>query len=70
MRRISKFLVLASFGHLLGFVQGNTTAVKASGTPPANASALILGAFVSYSIEFSSFPDFAGMWSDIRWNKY
>jgi hypothetical protein len=28
--------------------------------PPANASKPILDSFVSFSIEFSSFPDFAG----------
>jgi hypothetical protein len=31
-------------------------------SPPANLSAPILPSFVSFSIEFSSFPDFAGMW--------
>lgn len=61
MGKIGKLLALASFGQLFGIVQGNTPAITVSGTPPANASAPIPEAFVSYSIEFSSFPDFAGM---------
>jgi hypothetical protein len=32
-------------------------------SPPANASAPIPEAFVSYSIEFSFFPDYAGLYS-------
>jgi hypothetical protein len=35
--------------------------IALSKSPPINASAPIPEAFVSYSIEFSSFPDFAGM---------
>ena len=35
--------------------------VTLSKSPPANSSAPLLEGFVSYSIEFSSFPDFAGM---------
>jgi hypothetical protein len=61
MRSIPKLLALASFGHLFGIVYGGNAAIKISGTPPANASAPLPEAFVSYSIEFSSFPDFAGM---------
>jgi hypothetical protein len=55
-----KLLALASLGQLFSIVQGENAAIKVSGTPPANASAPLLEAFVSYSIEFSSFPDFAG----------
>ncbi|KAF8858173.1 hypothetical protein BDZ45DRAFT_591590 [Acephala macrosclerotiorum] len=38
----------------------SSDAIAVSGTPPANASAPIPEAFVSYSIEFAFFPDFAG----------
>lgn len=58
---IHRFLALASLGQLFGIVHGGNAVIKVSGIPPANASAPILEAFVSYSIEFSSFPDFAGM---------
>ena len=34
--------------------------IQLSITPPKNASATIRESFVSFSIEFSSFPDFAG----------
>ena len=43
-------------------VQGNTNTIVLSSSP-INASAPIPEAYVSYSIEFSSFPDFAGMLS-------
>lgn len=33
---------------------------RLSASPPASAGAPLLDAFVSYSIEFASFPDFAG----------
>jgi hypothetical protein len=33
-------------------------------TPPKNASQPVLDSFVSFSIEFSSFPDFAGKSKD------
>jgi hypothetical protein len=70
MGRAGKLLALAGFGQLFGVVQGSGTAIKISGTPPANASAPIPTAFVSYSIEFSSFPDFAGKLLDITSDKY
>jgi hypothetical protein len=70
MRRIRTFLLFASFGQLFGIAQGGNTPIKVSGTPPANASAPIPEAFVSYSIEFSSFPDFAGMSFKIMSSQY
>jgi hypothetical protein len=51
MRSIPKLLALASFGHLFGIVYGGNAAIKISGTPPANASAPLPEAFVSYSLE-------------------
>jgi len=65
MGRITRLLALASFGQFFVAVQGNNAAIQVSGTPPANATAPLLEAFVSYSIEFSSFPDFAGTLPDI-----
>jgi hypothetical protein len=53
-----KILALAGAAFFAGHAQGSAIAVSAA--PPANASAPPLEAFVSYSIEFSSFPDFAG----------
>jgi hypothetical protein len=64
MGRIYRLLALASFGQFFVAVQGTDAAIQVSGTPPANASAPLLEAFVSYSIEFSSFPDFAGTQPD------
>jgi hypothetical protein len=43
----------------VGSTRGYTVAVSSS--PPPAASDPIPEAFVSYSIEFSSFPDFAGI---------
>jgi hypothetical protein len=70
MAIISRLLALTSFGQSFGIANGNNAAIEVSGTPPVNASTPIPEAFVSYSIEFSSFPDFAGMVSDITWDKY
>jgi hypothetical protein len=44
------------------YTRGNSNgaAIPVSGQPGSSASPPILGGFVSYSIEFSSFPDFAG----------
>jgi hypothetical protein len=50
-------LVLASAVQLLGFAHAGV--IQVSGTP-SEASAPIPESFVSYSIEFASFPDFAG----------
>ena len=58
MIRTTKILALASFIH---FASAQASAIEVAASPPANASAAPLEAFVSYSIEFSSFPDFAGM---------
>jgi hypothetical protein len=50
--------VLTAFGcvHIVA-----AAAITLSKSPPANSSAPLLEGFVSYSIEFSYFPDFAGM---------
>jgi hypothetical protein len=61
MGSISKLVVLASCLQLFTIVEGQGSAIKVTATPPANVSAPIPEAFVSYSIEFSSFPDFAGV---------
>ena len=70
MGRMYRLLALASFGQFFVAVQGTNAAIQVSGTPPANASAPLLEAFVSYSIEFSSFPDFAGTLPDITRDQY
>jgi hypothetical protein len=70
MGRMTRLLALASFGQFFVAVQGTNAAIQVSGTPPANASAPLLEAFVSYSIEFSSFPDFAGTLPDIMQDQY
>ncbi len=46
--------------HLILLAADSTATIIVSGTPPANASTAIPEAFVSYSIEFAFFPDFAG----------
>jgi hypothetical protein len=65
MGRIYRLLALASFGQIFVAAQESNVAIQVSSTPPGNASAPLLEAFVSYSIEFSSFPDFAGTLPDI-----
>lgn len=62
-RRMFDLLAFASFSYRFGYALGTGTAsvLSVSGTPPPNASAPIPEAFVSYSIEFVYFPDFAGM---------
>jgi hypothetical protein len=57
MFRAIKILALASA--LAGTSKGST--IEVSSTPPANASAPLPEGFVSYSIEFAFFPDFAGI---------
>lgn len=54
-QRVGSLLLFMS----ISFVQGQT-AVSLSISPPSNASSPIRESFVSFSIEFSSFPDFAG----------
>lgn len=54
-------LLLATATCAWGDAQGSSRAVAIGITPPLNASAPILEAFVSYSIEFAFFPDFAGL---------
>ena len=44
---------------LFGAVQAAST-ISLSLAPPLNASDTIIPSFVSFSIEFASFPDFAG----------
>ena len=61
MGSISKLVAFASCLQLFTVVEGQSSAIRVTGSPPANASAPIPEAFVSYSIEFSSFPDFAGV---------
>jgi hypothetical protein len=67
---VHMFLALVSLGQLFGIVHGGTSVIKVSRTPPENASAPIPEAFVSYSIEFSSFPDFAGILFKIICSNY
>lgn len=40
-------------------------AIPLSLSPPENASQPLLESFVSFSIEFSSFPDFAGKFREV-----
>jgi hypothetical protein len=70
MGSISKLVALASCLQLFTIVEGQGSAIKVTATPPANASAPIPEAFVSYSIEFSSFPDFAGALFRIMLDKF
>jgi hypothetical protein len=54
-------LMVALFSSLLQLALGATPAIiPLAYSPPQNASKPILESFVSFSIEFSSFPDFAG----------
>ncbi|KAK4938874.1 hypothetical protein LTR10_020781 [Elasticomyces elasticus] len=53
-------IALYTFSICLLFVNLAFCAIPLSLTPPQNASQPILESFVSFSIEFSSFPDFAG----------
>jgi len=60
-RRMFDLLAFASFSRSFGYAWGTpSNAFNVSGTPPPNSSAPIPEAFVSYSIEFVYFPDFAG----------
>ena len=59
METILRLWAIASLAQFLGLACGS--AIELSSTPPKDASDPIPEAFVSYSIEFSSFPDFAGM---------
>lgn len=53
-------LALASYlFQFLGLARGSPISVN--GTPPFGTSLALPEAFVSYSIEFAFFPDFAGM---------
>ena len=45
---------------LLCAVASASGCIPVSTSPPSNASVPLLESFVSFSIEFSSFPDFAG----------
>jgi len=58
-----KFLPLLSFAQSL--VAASGSAIQVSKTP-VNASAPIPEAFVSYSIEFAFFPDFAGEYMQLN----
>ena len=61
MPKIQALASLLLFSSVRAWQEDNSvTVIKISSTPPANASAPIPEAFVSFSIEFSSFPDFAG----------
>jgi hypothetical protein len=53
MEKLLKLLAIASVAH--------GSAIKLSKAAPKDASDPIPEAFVSYSIELSSFPDFAGI---------
>ena len=54
-----KLLALASSVYFAEHAQAS--AIQVSSTSPVNASAPLPEAFVSYSIEFAFFPDYAGM---------
>jgi hypothetical protein len=55
------FFILAAAGVVCAATASiDTDVITLSKTLPANASVPVLEAFMSYSIEFSSFPDFAG----------
>lgn len=53
-------MLLQNFIAGVFLVKAATCAIPLSLTPSKNASKPLLESFVSYSIEFSSFPDFAG----------
>jgi hypothetical protein len=44
----------------------SNSAVSVSKSVPSDAAAGVLAPFVSFSIEFSSFPDFAGIFGLMR----
>jgi hypothetical protein len=53
--------ILAIAGVAYAEIAGNgVSVIEMSRVLPANANVPVLEAFMSYSIEFSSFPDFAG----------
>lgn len=59
--RLFQFLALVNF--CISFARaGKTHSISVSEAPPVNASAPIPEAFVSFSIEFVYFPDFAGVY--------
>lgn len=58
---LTLLLLLVAFASALS----QRTAIVVSHTP-VNASAVIPESFVSYSIEFSSFPDFAGIYPSLQ----
>jgi hypothetical protein len=60
MIEAKKVLALASALSLSGLNQ--VKAIEVSSTPPANTSAPLLEGFVSFSIEFAFFPDYAGIY--------
>jgi len=62
-------LTIVYFGQWIVTITGVDAAIQVSSSTPANASAPIPEAFVSYSIEFSSFPDFAGMLPTVIFSK-
>lgn len=56
-------ITLAGYGSallLLAAKSATGAIIPLSLTPPENVSQPVLDSFVSFSIEFSSFPDFAG----------
>ena len=59
-RKIVYLLAFVNFSGILGQARELSKTISVSGTPPSNASAPIPEAFVSFSIEFAYFPDFAG----------
>ena len=74
MYSTSLFLLLATISEAWlvprGSSTGNSNAITISTSPPFKASTPILEAFVSYSIEFAFFPDFAGMPLFFPWRIY
>jgi hypothetical protein len=69
MCRTYPLLALASFWQLIGVGQESKIPIEVQGTTPFNTSAPIPEAFLSYSIEFAFFPDFAGMIPNATWKK-
>jgi len=60
MSRKQASFMLATLAAQWDVVCGNSTSFAVSSSLPSSAGVPVLEAFVSYSIEFAFFPDFAG----------
>jgi hypothetical protein len=60
---IHTMLACTIIAPLIFLAADSAATIIVSGAPPADASTAIPEAFVSYSIEFAFFPDFAGSFS-------